>query len=102
MIGLHAPTEVANSEGCEPTLEQQNKGVRLLNATFLPESNKEKAVVFLPDTHKDFYEKKIELYGTEVTFKGNPKQADFAGRIVMWANEQFDKNHPDTFGEKVK
>ena len=21
---------------------------------------------------------------------------------VMWANEQFDKNHPDTFGEKVK
>ena len=20
---------------------------------------------------------------------------------VMWANEQFDKNHPDTFGEKV-
>lgn len=63
------------------TLEQQNKGVRLLNATFLPESNKEKAVVFLPDTHKDFYEKKIELYRTEVTFKGNPKQVDFAGRI---------------------
>ena len=21
---------------------------------------------------------------------------------MMWANEQFDKNHPDTFGEKVK
>lgn len=21
---------------------------------------------------------------------------------VMWANEKFDKNHPDTFGEKVK
>ena len=21
---------------------------------------------------------------------------------LMWANEQFDKNHPDTFGEKVK
>ncbi|MCI6591104.1 MAG: capsular polysaccharide biosynthesis protein CapF [Spirochaetia bacterium] len=21
---------------------------------------------------------------------------------VMWSNEQFDKNHPDTFGEKVK
>ena len=20
---------------------------------------------------------------------------------VMWANEQFDKNHPDTFGEPV-
>ena len=20
---------------------------------------------------------------------------------VMWANEQFDPNHPDTFGEKV-
>lgn len=102
MSDFHAPTEVANSGGCEPTLEQQNKGVRLLNATFLPESNKEKAVVFLPDTHKDFYEKKIESYRTEVTFKGNPKQADFAGRIVMWANEQFDKNHPDTFGEKVK
>ena len=21
---------------------------------------------------------------------------------VMWANEQFDKSHPDTFGEKVQ
>ena len=63
------------------SFEQQNKGVRLLNATFLPESNKEKALVFLPDTHKDFFEKKIESYRTEVTFKGNPKQADFAGRI---------------------
>lgn len=61
--------------------ESQSKGVCLLNSNWDSEENRETAVVYLPDSHKFFYEKKIKAYKNEITSKGNPKQEDFAARI---------------------
>lgn len=61
--------------------EKQDKGVCVLNSNSISGTNKEKAVVFLPDSQKTFFEKKINAYKNEFTNKGNPKQQDFAARI---------------------